>query len=225
MQTSEKNSESVFSDLSPCSIGKAWATDIANLEKGLEFIEDQYIHELSIALIQYLDTAQVSVADLQYTLGDKEAQEVLLLGFDWRLILPFTSGSMAWEDSNPSLDSRASLKVPQVVRLLVQKARKSGFWRPALVLPETSPLLPRDTEIAAKLLEYIFEYAPGHMIGANELGAAFWEAGMDLNLDALIAHWKGAGVISPRMSSLSSVAARRSPVYELHPAVFVARGE
>ncbi len=66
----------------------------------------------------------------------------------------------------------------------------------------------------------IREYAPGLVISANELRAAFREAGLECSMDTLIAHWKGAGVISPRLSSMSSVNVHRSPLYELNPSVF-----
>jgi hypothetical protein len=67
----------------------------------------------------------------------------------------------------------------------------------------------------------IRQYAPGSVISGNEIGAALREAGIEANLDTLVAHWKGAGVISPRLSSLRGVAAHRSPQYEINPSVFL----
>jgi len=205
----------------PCSRARAAMEDVFRLEHALGFIHDEYIHELSIALMQLLDSEKALVSDLEEILGG-DAYEVVLLGFTWRLILPRApaGGSMAWEDAQPPLDGQSGLKLPLVIEKLVRSAAKSGHWSPRGVLPETSPLLPDSPEIITWLLQFVQEYAQGQVIGANELRAAFSEAGAKCDLDALIAHWKGAGVLSPRLSSLKSVADHRSPVYELNPAVF-----
>ncbi len=61
------------------------------------------------------------------------------------------------------------------------------------------------------------QYSPGNVISVNRIGATLKEAGVDCNLDALIAHWKGFGIISLRLSSLRSVKVNRSPMYEINP--------
>jgi hypothetical protein len=197
------------------------AEDIQLLEKSLAFVQDDLASELALALLSLADSESVSVAELEELL-DQEALEVVLLGFTWRMILPVSggSGTMAWEDARIPVHDGSRLKMPEVVRLLVRQACSSGQWQPDRVLDRTSPLLAGQSSCLPGLRSNIRQYAPGQVISANELRAAFREAGLDLPMDSLVAHWKGAGVLSPRLSSLSSVSTHRSPQYELNPSVF-----
>ncbi len=197
------------------------AEAIQRLENGLAFVQDELVPELAIGLVTLADARTARMSEL-LDLLDRDARDVVLLGFSWRMVLPMGSGSMAWEDARMPMHDRERLKMPQVVRLLVKQACSSGSWQPDRVLNRTSPLLDDDAGRMEQLCSTILQYAPGQVISANELRAAFRETGIQRPMDTLIAHWKGAGVISPRLSSLSSVSAHRSPLYELNPSVFLA---
>jgi hypothetical protein len=191
------------------------------LEEALAFVEDDLVPELALALFTCRQAEITSVSELEEVL-DRDTQEVLLLGVTWRLILPLASGrsSLAWEEAPLSMGYGLRLKMPAVVRHLVEEAGKSGLWRPEEVLGRTSPLLPQEPEPLAELMSCIRQYAPGSVISGNEIGAALREVGIEASLDTLIAHWKGAGVMSPRLSSLRGIAAHRSPQYEINPSIF-----
>jgi len=208
-----------------CSRARALAEDIQRLEESLSFIDDELVAELAIALICMAEAEAASRAELEDVLGP-ETGEVVLLGFIWRLFLPSApaGGSLAWEDARAPLEATAKLRLPSIVGHLVGLARRSGSWRPDQVLPQSSYLLPEEPERLASLMVRITEYAPGGVISANQLGAALHETGLECSLDTLIAHWKGAGVISPRLSSVRSVADHRSPLYEINPSVFIRLG-
>jgi len=205
----------------PCSRARAVVEDIQRLERSLSFVQDEHVPELAIALISLAGSGSVSVAELEDLVG-QETLEVVLLGFSWRMLLSMSgsSGTMAWEDARVPMHGGARLKMPEVVRLLVRQSCSSGQWQPDRVLEGTSPLLVNHSSCLPGLRSNIRQYAPGQVISAYELRAASREAGLDLSMDTLIAHWKGAGVISPRLSSWSPVAAHRSPLYELNPSVF-----
>ena len=207
---------------SPCSRAKAAAEFMQSLEKSLAFLEDDLLPELAVALFTCWQSEPTSIAELEELL-DTETQEVVLLAVAWRLLVPLASArsSLAWEEAPLRMEGDLRLKMPAVIRHLVGEAGQSGVWRPERALPLTSPLLPREPERLARLISYISQYAPGGILSGNALGAAFREAGIEASLDTLIAHWKGAGVISPRLSSLRSAAAHRSPQYEVNPSVFV----
>ncbi len=209
-------------DCGPCSQAKAMWEEISRLEKALAFIDEDLEHELSLALITLLYSKNPTVGEVEDLLGT-QAYEVVLLGFTWRLILPHAAGdgSMAWEDASLPLERSGGLKLPQIGKILTQQAAKSGFWITTRALMQSSPLLPRDAKTVANLGNNIVQYSPGGVISANEIKAALAEAGIDCSLDALIVQWKSAGAISPRLSCLKSVTNHRSPVYEVHPALYV----
>jgi hypothetical protein len=197
------------------------AEDILHLEQALVFIHDLTVPELALALTCFRENRALSLGELAQVLEDDTA-DVLLVAFSWRLLLPAPSSrsSMAWEELAPDMRTFAIWKQPAVIGRLVQTASTTGSWLPHRVLPQCSSTLPNEPERTERFLDYARQYAPGAEISANLLRAALGEAGIRADLEKLIIDFKAAGVISPKLASLSDTARHASPLYEINPAVF-----
>jgi len=62
-------------------------------------------------------------------IANDNAEDVLLLGNEWRLLLPVrTLKSAAWEDRLLLCKPGESYEVPNIARYLVEEATKTGRW-------------------------------------------------------------------------------------------------
>ena len=206
---------------SPCSLARSMAENIHCLEQALAFIHDLTVPELALALTCFRENRALSPGELAQVLEDDTA-DVLLVAFSWRLLLPAPSSrsSMAWEELAPDMRAFAAWKQPAVIGRLVQAACTTGSWLPRQVLPQCSSTLPNQPERLENFLVFVRQYAPGGKISANLLRAALGEAGIRADLEKLIIDFKAAGVLSPKLSSLTNTARHASPLYEINPAVF-----
>lgn len=58
-----------------------------------------------------------------------DVEDLLLLGSEWRLLLPVrTLKSAAWEDRLLVAKAEELYEVPNIIRYLVEDARKTGRW-------------------------------------------------------------------------------------------------
>ena len=79
---------------------------------------------------------RVSYHEVDKMANDK-AKEVLLLGNEWRLLLPVrTLKSAAWEDRLLLAKPGELYEVPNIVKYLVEDARKTGRWEAGRALAE-----------------------------------------------------------------------------------------
>ncbi|MDZ7759253.1 MAG: hypothetical protein U5L00_03230 [Desulfovermiculus sp.] len=206
----------------PCSLARSLAEDIHRLEQALAFIHDEAVPELVLALSCFGEAQALPQDEITQVLEDDTA-DVLLVAFSWRLLLPAPSprSSMAWEELAPDMRTSTVWKQPAVIGRLVRAACTTGSWLPRQVLPQCSSILPNEPERIESFLDYARQYAPGCEISANLLRAALREAGIHADLERLIIDFKAAGVLSPKLSSLSDTARHASPLYEINPAVFI----
>jgi hypothetical protein len=87
--------------------------------------------ELTSSLAQILayvsKKGRVTFHEVEETVGDN-AEEVLLLGNEWRLILPMrTRRTSSWEDRLLLFDPVELYEVPNIVRYLVENASETGL--------------------------------------------------------------------------------------------------
>ena len=156
-----------------------------------------------------------------------DAEDVLLLGNEWRLLLPVrTLKSAAWEDRLLVAKPEELYEVPNIVRYLAEDARKAGRWEAGRALAE----LFRDTgepnwEQIPKLVERLEKQAKDYRITASQIKTVCNELGLGDRVDALIAELKASGVMSPKLGSIAEVSRAGMPIYELNPSLFVRKGE
>lgn len=165
---------------------------------------------------------RISYRDVTKLVNDN-AEDVMLLGSQWRLLLPSaTVKSAAWEDRLLLGEPEELCEVPNVIRYLVENASKTGRWDPERAISRFF----READdpcwqLMPRLVEKLGKQAESYRITAVQITKIYSELGMGDRVDALIAGLKASGVMSPKLSSIAEVSRAGSPLYELNPSLFV----
>ena len=168
----------------------------------------------------------ISYREIHKIINDN-AEDILLLGNGWRLLLPVrTVKSAAWEDRLLLCEPGESYEVPNIIRYMVEEASKTGRWDPGRAITR---IFKEMDELAwermPKLVDRLEEQAENHRIATTKIKKICIELGLGDRVDTLIAELKAAGVMSPKLGSLAEVARAGSPLYELNPSLFIKKGE
>jgi len=181
---------------------------------------------LAPVLAQASKKGSISYREVDKIVNDN-AEDVLLLGNEWRLLLPVrTLKSAAWEDRLLLCEPGESYEVPNIVRCLVEEATKTGRWDPERAITKIFRDMGEPAwERMPKLVEWLEGQAKDYRITAAQIKMVCNELGLGGRVDALIAELKASGVMSPKLGSLAEVARAGSPLYELNPSLFIKKGE
>jgi len=154
-------------------------------------------------------------------------EDVLLLGNEWRLLLPVrTLKSATWEDRLLVAKPEELYEVPNIVRYLVEDAGKTGRWEAGRALAELfRDMGEPDWERMPKLVEELGEQSKDCRITAVQIKEICSKLALGNRVDALIAELKASGVMSPKLGSLVEVSRAGTPIYELNPSLFINKGE
>jgi len=186
-----------------------------------EFIKERITEALAEVLLAASRKGRISFEEVRRIAGE-EAEEVLLVAYQWRLLVPERTSkeSMEWEDGILGTRPEESYKMPNVISLLVEEAGRSGCWEPDKAVAEIFRRMGEpEWACIPKLLELLRARAVNNKISAEEIKEACRELGLAERTDPLIAELKASGIISPVMTSLFEAILRRSPVYELNPSL------
>jgi len=150
-----------------------------------------------------------------------DAEDVLLLGNEWRLLLPVrTLKSAAWEDRLLLCEPGELYEIPNIARYLVEEAAKTGRWNPERAITMIfKDMGEPNWEQIPKLVERLEEQARDYRVTASQIKKICSELGLGDRVDALIAELKASGVMSPKLSSIAETARAGSPLYELNPSL------
>ena len=194
------------------------------LEKALSRLLGQ--SELTGRLAQVLARAykegRISCHEVEEIVNDN-LEDVLLLGSEWRLLLPVrTLKSAAWEDRLLLAEPGEVYEVPDIIRYLVEDAQKTGRWE----IEHAIAGLFRDMgepgwEQLPKLVKWLVEQAKDCRISAAQIKKVCSELGLGDRVDALVAELKAGGVMSPKLGPLAEVSRAEVPIYELNRSLFV----
>ena len=184
--------------------------------------------ELTGSLAQILTFAskrgRVTFHEVVETVGDN-AEEVLLLGNEWRLILPLrTRRTSSWEDRLLLFGPNELYEVPNIVRYLVENASETGLWEPGVALSELfREMGDPDWNIIPRLVERLWEQSKHYRITAIQIKEICGGLGLGDRVDALIVELKGSGVISPKLRSPAEVSRAGAVIFELNPSLLTHR--
>ena len=169
---------------------------------------------------------RVSYHDVAKIANDN-IEDVLLLGNEWRLLLPVkTIKSAAWEDRLLLAEPGDLYEVPNIIKYLVEDAGKTGNWNSEYAIIELFREMGEPVwERIPRLVEWLCEQAKDYRISAFQIEEICSELGLADRVNALIAELKGSGVMSPKLGSLAEVSRVGTPVYELNPSLFVEKGD
>jgi hypothetical protein len=201
---------------------------MSNLEKALDELLKGA--ELSAGLAAVLTNASkkgsISYREVEKIINDN-AEDVLLLGNEWRLLLPVrTVKSAAWEDRLLLCEPGESYEVSNIARYLVEEATKTGRWDPEHAITKIFKEMGEPAwDKMPKLVERLEEQAGDYRVTASQIKKICSDLDLGDRVDALIAGLKASGVMSPKLGSLAEVAQAGSPLYELNPSLFIKKGE
>jgi hypothetical protein len=186
--------------------------------------------ELTNRLAQVLALASKRGRVAYYEIGEiisGDAEDVLLLGEEWRLLLPVrTLKSTAWEDRLLVAKPEELYELPNIVRYLVEDAGKTGHWNPEYAITKLFREMGEPNwEQIPELVEELEQQAKNYRITAIQIKEICSKLALGNRVDTLIAELKGSGVMSPKLGSLAEVSRAGTPIYELNPSLFVKKGE
>jgi hypothetical protein len=148
-----------------------------------------------------------------------ETGELLLLAWDWKLLIPRRVHQCAeWDDRILLLQPGERYDLVNLVRWLLASAAESGAWDPSPVIEDLYDHMgePESAKIPA-LVHTIVRKTRGRRISGAGIQAACVGTGLGHRTGAMIAILKGGGVISPGLMSSSPRARTGSPIYDVHP--------
>jgi hypothetical protein len=186
--------------------------------------------ELTSRLASVLDHASkrgsISYREIDKIVNDN-AEDVLLLGNEWRLLLPVrTLKSAAWEDRMLLCEPGEWYQVPNIVRCLVEEASRTGCWDPEHAITKLFKEMGEPAwEKVPKLVKELGKQSKDYRIAAVQIKKTCSQLGLGDRVDTLIAELKGSGVMSPKLSSLAEVLREGAPLYELNPSLFIKRAK
>jgi len=175
---------------------------------------------LAEALAEGAEQGRVSYDQVFQKVGE-ETEEVLLSANEWRMLLPVASSrGAAWEDRILRSSSGEWYEFPGVIVSLVNEAQETGEWKPKEAVSSIFKEMGCGSwETMPGLVKRLFEVSRYGLVSAAQIGVVCRTCGMEGKVDLLIAGLKGAGVMSPKLSSFAQVAQSGSPLYELNPSL------
>jgi hypothetical protein len=193
------------------------------IEKALgSFLED-YVEFLARILGQAVKKDRISYEEIERLIEpEDDIGEVLLLGYDWRILLPVRSSkSMEWENRLLIPVAGEIYELPNGVKCLVREAARSGTWKPEKAVAETAREMGEPAwDQIPELVKKLGEYAEANRITGFQIKKACKTLRLEEKVDSLIAGLKGSGILSPSLGYLPEAAQQKAPVYELNPALF-----
>jgi hypothetical protein len=194
------------------------------LEKALSRLleHSELISRLASVLARASKRGSISYREVDKIVNDN-AEDVLLLGNEWRLLLPVrTVKSAAWEDRLLLCEPGESYEVPNIGRYLVGEANRTGRWDSERAITKLFREMDEPAwERMTKLVERLGQQAVNYRVTASQIKKICNDLELGDRVDALIAGLKASGVMSPKLGSLAEVAQAGSPLYELNPSLFV----
>jgi hypothetical protein len=198
------------------------------LEKALSRLleHSELISRLASVLARASKRGSISYREVDKIVNDN-AEDVLLLGNEWRLLLPVrTVKSAAWEDRLLLCEPGESYEVSNIARYLVEEATKTGRWDPEHAITKIFKEMGEPAwERMPKLVERLEEQAGDYRVTASQIKKICSDLDLGDRVDALIAGLKASGVMSPKLSSIAEVSREGTPIYELNPSLFMKKGE
>jgi len=193
------------------------------IERALKSFLQEYTGSLARILHAAVEKGRISYEEIEKLIAPGEdIEEVLLLGYDWRILLPVRSSkSMEWGDRVFIPMPGEIYELPNVVRYLVWEAAGSGIWEPEKAVAAVAREMgePAWAQVP-RLVEILGEAAEGRRVTAIQIRRASNALQLGDRVDSLIADLKACGILSPALGYLPEAARKRAPVYELNPCLF-----
>ncbi len=195
----------------------------SNLEQALHSFLGQHdaVHELARILLLASPDNRIPYEVIEQIVGN-EAEEVILLGYEWRILVPArTSTTVDWENSVMLFKAGELYKLPDIIRNLVRDAVRTGEWKTehAITTYFRSVGEPAWQKMAVMILE-MYNAASHYRIDGAMIARIADVLGLLDRADSLITEFKGAGIMHPRPNLVTEMMRVKAPIYELNPSLF-----
>ena len=202
-------------------------SEVSGLERALtNFLSPRKLARLlTQVLIQACKAGKVSHDEVEEMLRD-DPEDVLLLGFQWRLLVPARSAraTLEWGDAVLLPKPGEMHKTPNVVESLVKEAIRISRWDPENAIAEILKVMGEPGwKRIPELVHKLEEESKSYNINAIQIKKIGRELDLEDRVASLIAELKGNGIMSLKLGSLLEVIRQGSPLYELNPSIFVNR--
>ncbi len=193
-----------------------------SLAMGVFLGADELKDRLAQVLKRVSESGTISYEKVEEIAGD-DTDDVLLVGWEWRLLIPVrTSRCGEWDDRVLMAEPGEVYEMPNVSGLLVESARRSGEWNSQKAIEDFFKVSGEpEWERMPALVRRLSEISSSGVVTASQVREACHEVGLGERVDTMIAILKGAGVMSPKLGSLTQVTRAGTPLYELNPCLFV----
>lgn len=199
---------------------------VTKLQKALQSFlgESQTVHYLACALSDSNNALNISYDEIENLTGH-QIEDVLLLGWEWRLLLPVRTYSChEWDHRILIIQPGEIYEMPNICRFLVKHAMRTGEWDSSAAIADFFKASQfSEWQRVPGLVKRIREGCPRIGINARQIYVACRETGFGDQTDTIIAVLKGAGIISPKLGSLAFVSRERNPMYEFNPCVYATK--
>jgi len=196
---------------------------ITNLTQALSgFIkENEFTEPLARGMLLFLENETVAFDRLKALFGP-DYVDILLLAFDWKLIIPLIpSKTCAWEDLAVSGINAPLYTMPKAVFYVLQEAMNKGIWDVDMglkIMFETLDIsVPPDKMV--ELVEELFNREKFMCVSARDIDIACRTVGLPGFADQVIAILKGVGIISPKLGYLGKSKPSLGPLYDVNPSL------
>jgi hypothetical protein len=179
---------------------------------------DEMIAETAVIIKNACDKGRIFFSEVE-EICPGNAEDVVLLCWEWRLLVPVRSSKCGeWDDRLLLLDADEIYELPNVVKHLVKSACRTSQWDSDAALIE---LFSDIDETLRRQLPDLLKKMKGlshfNIINAFQIRQVCVKVKVNQSVDTLIALLKAGGVISPKLRALSDVTKAGSPVYEINP--------
>ncbi len=194
-----------------------------NIRRALELVigaEGALGFVLATALDRCRRQENITFEDIA-ALSPDDGREVILLAWDWKLLIPRRSRQSAeWDDRILRLEAGEHFEMVNIVKFLLTSAAESGTWDLAAAVRSLYGQMGEPAfENMPSLINEIAKQVKYSSIFGTAIHAACVRTGFQDRTGSMIAILKGGGVISPRLMSSNPSEKIVSPLYEMHPLV------
>ena len=155
-------------------------------------------------------------------IAGNEIDDLLLELWERKLVIPSRSSKCAeWDARILVMRPGEKYEMPNISRILVKNALRSGNWDSAAAIKDLFQLMGEpDWEKMPGLALELKNGAVHLTLSGARIKAACHYHGLKGKTGSMIAVLKGAGIISPKLMSLSRTLRATSPLYEFNPSVY-----
>jgi hypothetical protein len=183
--------------------------------------ENEFAEPLARGMLLFLENETVAFDRLKALFGP-DYVDILLLAFDWKLIIPLIpSKTCAWEDLAVSGISAPLYTMPKAVFYVLQEAMNKGIWDVDMglkIMFETLDISVTPDKMV-ELVEELFNREKFMCVSARDIDIACRTVGLPGFADQVIAILKGVGIISPKLGYLGKSKPSLGPLYDVNPSL------